>query len=834
MFSRQAVLRCIRLARRPGAVLLALAGLSLGFHLWLACGVFVPIARDPGVEYVFVSATIMTFAVAVLGSWAIVFPGHLLLRWSAARHAEQPPLFAREDVGYARPLFLFAASALGLLNLVPWAARVLPVWSYLIIDLRWWWTLLVLVWVLADIDRRLGGKVRTLAGRLRASLVGRRGMGEAAIVAIAVTWVVAGTPHLRFVKGAVGDEPKYLRYCELFYQGLGFDISQIQPIAELPAGFRPQLWRNFSMLGGVLPEELRTLAADTVTLLTDPLHRFNRARQDNGFVRGKNGGIYQLHNPGLSMLIFPAYYLDRRFARVTPGSAAQWPDDLPAVQVFLLALYALWTVIVFRFLRRCIGTDWPAWIAALVLVLTLPVAAFPFQYYPELAAGVLVSAVAGYLLFPGPGRAAPFFYGLLAGYLIWLHVRFTLVAAVLAVAALILLRRDSRRAATFLAGFAVPVAGFSLYTYQITGSILPTALWYSEGAPQLFSWSGMSRTSVAYLVDRDWGLFANSPAYLLALPGFWWMARRWPAAAWLSLAVLLALLLPSAGHTLHAAGTTPERLIVAALPFAATPMVESIRRLARTRWLQIGTAALVLLSLQNALAYNLHHYRDSGSLVDWSFSGWKVNLLFPGESRAPWRVSAADTALLGLWVAGLLALIVAPALIDRARKRGWTPPEWPHPSVPTAALAAVAMFGLLGTGVAATTGAWTRSAFQIPPEDAALEAARFLDTIGHCAICLSSSHGRVMTGTLMTELESVGPAVAERPTLTAVRSYDEWLAMPGRIRAWYLEANGIEPAGTDLGHYLYTWKEERASPNAIRRRIFEAAGKPVPSGPAKN
>ena len=232
-----------------------------------------------------------------------------------------------------------------------------------------------------------------------------------------------------------------------------------------------------------------------------------------------------VHQPGLSFLMFPAYYLDRRLTVAQPSSI-QWPDRLRAVNAFFLTVYVLWAVLVFRFLRRLVQATRIAWIATLALVLALPVAAFPFQFYPELVAGVLVFLVAGYVLFPVtplrpsrfrcPGSVSSFFYGLLAGYLPWLHVRFSVVAVVLAVGAGVALRRDKGRAFGFSVGFAVALGCFALYVYRITGSVMPTALWYAEGGGQVLSLPGAIRGGFAYLVDRDWGLLAHAPVYLLA------------------------------------------------------------------------------------------------------------------------------------------------------------------------------------------------------------------------------------------------------------------------------------------------------------------------------
>src|SRR5262245_21412187 len=263
--------------RRPGLALLALAGLCLGLHVWLALGLFVPIARDTHIEYVLVSARFETFLVVIVLGWTAVFGVHLLLRLLASRQVDAPPLFSIEDTRYAWPLCLFAVSLLDLLNLVPSLNPDLPVLSYLLVDLRWWWTLVVLVWTAMRADDRFGGLLRHWFIRRFSPILQKRGVPETALVVIAVTWVVASTPELRFSGSVDGDEPKYLRYCENFYQGLGFEVTSIQPIAALPAGFTPQFSRDLVLLETILPGELRQLNDDTRAWIGDPSRRFNRA-----------------------------------------------------------------------------------------------------------------------------------------------------------------------------------------------------------------------------------------------------------------------------------------------------------------------------------------------------------------------------------------------------------------------------------------------------------------------------------------------------------------------------------------------------------------------------
>jgi hypothetical protein len=733
-------------SRLAGFLCLAAAGSSAGLFLWLERGVFLPVARRQALEHVVVMPPLATLAASVTSILILLVAVHLVVRYQAKRRNHEPAPFTIEDVGYLTPLIGLAAGALGLLNLVPGVAAFSSVWSFLIVDLRWWWAVILLACLIWNVDRRVNGENGRMLGALR-RLTASRWFVETAIVAAAVVWAVLGTPNLRFSGLTDGDEPKYIRFCEAFYQGLGFEVTNLQLIGELPTGYRSRWQRNFRLLSRTLPGELRSLASDAAAFVAHPTRRFNRARQiDVGFLIGKDGGRYQLYNPGVSILMFPAYYLDRTFGGRQAGPSGQWPAELRAVNTFFLGLYALWTLLIFRFLRRLVEANGPAAVATIAIAFTLPVAAFPFQFYPELAGGVLLFLVAHHLLFADrTSSAVSAIEGLMAGYLPWLHIRFSAIAGVLFVTAMVLHRRDLRRAIWFAVGFAAPLALLCLYAYHLTGSVMPTAMWSAEGSEPVFSGIGAFFTSGAYLLDRDWGLFAHSPVYLFAVPGYFMLARRRRDAAWVSLLVFLALLVPAAGHTLHGAGTTPMRLILAATPLGAAPIAEWLARRSRQPNTHVWFGLLLLLSLDNALAYNLHHFKGFGPLVDWGFSGWRVNLLFPAEGRAPWLVSRPNAALFAAWVVAILGFAVSQSKPDAAPSSTVT---WARSVV------VVLSLGLAGTIVSAATGAWVRNTYLVPADVAAKRAVERLDQIGSRAACSTSVEGHVSCDSLRADLAS--------------------------------------------------------------------------------
>jgi hypothetical protein len=219
-------------------------------------------------------------------------------------------------------------------------------------------------------------------------------------------------------------------------------------------------------------------------------------------------------------------------------------------------------------------------------------------------------------------------------------------------------------------------------------------------------------------------------------------------------------------------------------------------------------------------------------LLDPSFSGWKVNLLFPYESRQPWQVSTANGVLLIVWLSAVALLLVIPAWLDR---RSSSTPRGTGWALGPFVVATAAIFVAISSGVAAATGAWTGRRYLITAPAAARDAALMLDELGRCTICYSSAHGpigatdaTVGARRLLIDLEAIDPSVAARHEAWMLPGYSDWLEMPGRIRAWFQEAHGREPSNGEIGHFMYQWREEHVPAIEIRRRILESAGKAPP------
>src|SRR5262245_31655847 len=587
----------------------------------MASGSFVSVPHDPAhVEYLFLSASWTWLAICVALACALV-------AW-----------LQRQGRNYAPALLVASLDPIALLAFVPLFAPVAGPLVFVGIDLRWWRVAVAAAYIVSrEVERRFPGRL---------ALTVPRPALDAAIFAIAIVFALTTNTLLRFSNHLHGDEPKYVRYCENLYQGNGFDLTDFKPAADL--GNEPShLLRNVAHVVETLRLEARRIGRDAREFQRDPsAFEFNRARFSEGwFVYSKRGRLYQVHTPGVSLLLMPFYYVDRQFlSGAETTTDGQFAGRLWATNGFFLLMYAVFGVVIFRFLRNSCGADRLAWTVAVIAVVTIPIAAFAFQLYPETTAGVFAIAAVNFIAFGNKSAPRALWYGSLTAYLAWLHVRFLGVAAVLLVWAVISLRSDRRSAAAFAAAWVVVVAALCFHAYHITGSFVPTALYTTEGGPLALSVPRIPWGLRGFVFDRGYGLVSYSPFYFVALAGLIPFARRQPALAAVSAVLLTVLAVPSAAHSWHAAGGSPLRHLVALVPLMLPPLCEAAPRYGGRPIFRIIFVALAVLSIQNGVAYNRLHYKTVGPMLDESVSGWKINLLFPDikEEQPLWPRTLPD------------------------------------------------------------------------------------------------------------------------------------------------------------------------------------------------
>jgi hypothetical protein len=740
------------------------AALSLTAFLAMARSVVAPVTTGPsGLEYLFLAPTLIELLLVAAGAVALTLA---LRAWAIGMAARHGDVAAARTGRWMAPLGLLALSLAPLAVFLPGLARAGSPFVFIGYDLRFWILTAALLLTARELDRVLHGH---LSARLRPvrrwSGAARLLAWDAGIFVVLIAWPVLTMATMRFSGDVHGDEPKYLRYAESWYQGNGFDLTPKGRISDMPLDGPSRITRNFALLGGALVEEAAALAGDLREFARSPMSfRWNRAQGgDNWFLRGKNGGLYQVHTPGVSAVMFPAYVLDRHLLDLKAGYQGEVPANIFMVNVTLLLVYAVWGVVLFRLLRRLFGSDRFAAALAVLAMITLPVTSFAFQLYPETSAGLALTGVLIFLLFPRADGTAwrALAFGLLCGFLPWAHIRLSLLSLVVVAYALLPRAGEWRQRRAFVGGWALMVALMCAYAYRLTGSPMPNAMFAAEGTADPFDASLIAPYFVGYMVDRIWGILPHVPVYLLAFLGLGplWRANR--AHAVLFIALYLSLAIPSAAHSLNAAGATPGRHLVAVLPLAAWPLGLAMREWWQRRAFRAAFATLTLLSLQAALVYNWWHTKDTGRMWDVSISGWKVNLLFGWTHGDVWATSQGNFILFLLGMVGIVSLIVIGVVrrFGGSGVRGQHPDtltshhpihtgSHPHSVTPSLLAAGLLVTALAGVGAAALTGDPIREDYVQDPFTSRREALTRLAEIERCTLCAASGRGQVDARTM--------------------------------------------------------------------------------------
>ena len=678
---------------------LCLLALLLGLAGWLftsAVVSFADHAGSPGVEYVLVARPFSALAVWCLGALGLVGVWQAVCGRRLFRLSRWQDAFTWPAVAPLTPMLLLALPAVALALVASPLASVAPPWLYLFIDLRWWLlTGILTLLTIAAIDRPGRPGNATRSGVLSGSPV-----WELLVITVLLGCSLAFSPKNRFDPAVVGDEPKYMRYLESWYRGGGADIEDLVPIQQLPIDYQPRLLDNFRHLGHALAMVAADLSADARRLLGLPAPARPGPATSTGdaFVEGKRGGIYQVHNPGLSLLLFPGYFIDRFALTWASHSFAQGPSQLYATNVVLLSLYLFWGVGLFWLLASHTNDSSVASVVACVVLLSLPATAFSYQYYPEVAAGLLLVLVGRYVTLSTDAGVWPAFgYGVLAGFLPWLHVRFgyvSIVAAALVAAGRA--RSAPRSVVAFLIGTGLSLGTLCLYSYHITGSLLPFKVWnlMMAAEPTLQAVHPATvRRLVGLWLDFNWGLLPHAPVYLLALAGVWPMWQRSRRMTAFVALTVLPLVVQAAAYNWHGSGTAPLRIVTAVVPLLAIPLADAVARFRRSRWFLVTFAMLAAVSVDNGLSFNSSFDRARPVLVGPTMSGWLSRLAFPHVDTPGWL----SNPLVIFWGAITLSALAWPIYRSGhdARMRGWS---WTR----------VAATVLIGTAaISSAIGAWT-------------------------------------------------------------------------------------------------------------------------------
>jgi hypothetical protein len=311
----------------------------------------------------------------------------------------------------------------------------------------------------------------------------------------------------------------------------------------------------------------------------------------------------------------------------------------------------------------------------------------------------------------------------------------------------------------------------------VTGSFMPTALWDAPGAEPILNLYGVPRKLLAYALDRTWGLAPHAPLLLGVIPGLVLLFKNAPWRAASLVAAGLALAIPAAGHTLHAAGGTPGRLIMAVVPLFMLPVALVVRKYWSSASVRALTILAVVLSLESAFTYNWHHIKIMGAMRTAGLSGWRPNLAFPwlaGELDA-----LPNVLLLLMMVGGMLA---AALLVWRTADRGR---QWTSTSGPFFVLTTSLVVVLTAVGATALNRDWTQWEYLLEDRFAREALAGALVEHERCRVCFTNRERAIDWRWLRpngTEAVNIETAIAsDRVTVNVHLAGDDRVPRFGRV-----------------------------------------------------
>jgi hypothetical protein len=369
--------------------------------------------------------------------------------------------------------------------------------------------------------------------------------------------------------------------------------------------------------------------------------------------RGVDREIYSIHAPGLAVLVLPAFAL----------------AGYPGVVICLSLLSALGTALVWRLAWRVTGNVAAAWAGWATVALSVPFFFQAFTVYPDGPAAAVVITGVYALAFPdrlaaGGWRAAA--HGAVLATLPWMHTRYAVLAAVLGVLIAIRLWQQageagqaapwpmqSRRIQRSFAFLAVPFLSMVAWLWffrAVYGEFNPAAPY---GGYTQSSLTSAPRGLAGLLIDQQFGVLPNAPAYLMAFIGVGalWRTHRRLTGELVLLAGSYAIAVASY-HMWWGGHSSPARFLVPVLlPFGIAAAAQWARStpLARCAFavllaVSVGLAAVLACVDRGALVYNVRDgfglwmdraaplvnlpramptlFRNTGSVTTAQIAGW--------------------------------------------------------------------------------------------------------------------------------------------------------------------------------------------------------------------
>jgi hypothetical protein len=299
----------------------------------------------------------------------------------------------------------------------------------------------------------------------------------------------------------------------------------------------------------------------------------------------EDGRLLSPHEPGLSILVLPAYVV----------------DGVPGVQRFLALLWAAAMATSALVARRLGAPRWACGLAAVAVGAGPPGIVYASQIYPE---GPAALAVAVALLVALGDRPRPVVMAAALVALPWLGNKYVLVAIVLAAAWAWRFRAHRAAVVTVSAVGALAGAHYAWWHLETFDGLTPygvNVVWAGEQTSEVLNdhlrLGDRGFRLYALWLDERFGLLRWSPVAVLAA----WGARR---TTWLPAAVLASGMAIGSFASITIMGWWfPGRMLVAGFPGLVVLVAFGAARLPRTA----AVLAAWSLAIGAAVAWSAHH-----------------------------------------------------------------------------------------------------------------------------------------------------------------------------------------------------------------------------------
>jgi hypothetical protein len=352
--------------------------------------------------------------------------------------------------------------------------------------------------------------------------------------------------------------------------------------------------------------------------------------------RSPAGRIYPIHAPGLAVLLLPAYAL----------------GGYVGARLFMSALAALTAVLVHRLVRDASIHPAAATAAWAIVAFTPPLAFYAVALYPEVPAALATAALL-LLARREPGWGGAILSALVASALPWLHPRLLPLAGLGLV--LTLARRCPWTARISAAAIFAASVSLLLFFFRALYGRASLAAAYGPGFSADVSPTRGPWGAAALLLDRQFGLLAVAPVFVLALAGGAALARWRPGDAMRAALLGGATFLTGASFSMWWGGACPPaRFVVPALPALALALAPALRA-RRDAAAALGGIGLAIVAVAADAPRALHNRADGESALlrvlapTLDLDGLLPSFVLGGPQAPLLALSLAAVASLALW-----------------------------------------------------------------------------------------------------------------------------------------------------------------------------------------